>query len=131
VDVVGHDDEFVIEQFNVRAHVGGTKPFFIYDPADSVEARFIVDDVTEEGLSRMRDKGEEVPAFGGVVVVLQADGAAVVGRERIGHLLVLGKYQYWAGCSSAGSLRRARLTAVHYGKNPINQERLMVSSKGN
>jgi hypothetical protein len=85
MNVVGHHHEFVIEQFNVRAHLGGAEPFFINDPTDVVEARFVVNNLTEEGLTRVRDQCDEVPTFGVVVVVLHADGAAVVEGGRFMH----------------------------------------------
>ena len=43
----------------------------------------VIDDATEKGLAVMGDDGDEIAARGGVVVVLKADGAAVVGRIHI------------------------------------------------
>ena len=86
MDVVGHDDEFIVEYLYIGAHLGGAEPFFAGNDAEVVEAHFAVDHLAEEGKALVGDHGDEVTALGGVVIAFEADGAAVVGRRRNGCL---------------------------------------------
>lgn len=49
------------------------------DDAQVVEAHFAIGDFAEEGSPFMGDEGDEVAALGGVIVILEADGATVMG----------------------------------------------------
>ena len=78
VDVIGHYDEFTVKQCYIRTKSSSAKPFLAGDVAEVVYAHFAVDDFSEEGLALVGDHGDEVAAFGGVVVAFEADGSAMV-----------------------------------------------------
>jgi len=45
VNVVGHDDEFVIKYLYIGAHLGGAEPFFSGDVAEAVETHVALDQI--------------------------------------------------------------------------------------
>ena len=89
MDVVGHDDEFIVEQFNIRAQLGGAEPFVAGYLAQGVEVHFVVIISPEEVLAFVGDEGDEITALGGVVVSFEADGAAVMRWRGIDHVEIL------------------------------------------
>jgi len=80
MDVVRHDNKLVLEQINVRAQFSGAEPFLPGDDPGIVQSHFTILDGAKKVFTVVSDDGDEVSAFGGVVVPTKADGAAVVGR---------------------------------------------------
>jgi len=78
VDVVGHNDEFVVKQVHVWTDLGGSEPFFPYDLTEFVQPHFPVHDLAERVGAPVGADGDEVGTGLGVVVFRQSDGSAVM-----------------------------------------------------
>ena len=74
--MVGHDDHFVtndVWKFFVRFVI----PFF-HHSTGVVQYHFVVFDVTEQTFAVLGANGDEIQTFRGIIVTLQANGAAVM-----------------------------------------------------
>ncbi len=76
--VIGHDAEFI--QCHIRSELGSLVPFLQGNLAQGIQPHHPVNDPAEQPFPLVGIHGDEVRAGLGVIVSLQADGAAVMER---------------------------------------------------
>ena len=85
--VVRHDYKCI--QFQIWKSFGQPDPFLLHDIAPGAQAGFTVDNFTKCALPPTRDNGDEIHTRLRVIVILQADGTAVVFvRIAAGHRVI-------------------------------------------
>ena len=76
MEMIGHDDHFVaydVWEFVLRFAI----PFF-HHATGIIQNHFVLHNFTKQTFSVLRANGDEIQAFRGVIVTLQANGMAVV-----------------------------------------------------
>ena len=76
MEMVGHDNHFVAN--NVREFFMRFVVPFLHHVSGVVQNHFVIFDFTEQAITVLRTNGDEIQTFRGIIVTLQANGAAVM-----------------------------------------------------
>ena len=90
VNMVGHDHEFIGEQFDFGADFRGTEPFLPHNVPQGVQHHLPIHDLPKQMCPVMGTDGDEIGARLGVIIPFQPDGTAPmsIGIVPIGHICV-------------------------------------------